>query len=259
MVNSKMKVVATVQARMASTRLPGKVMKEILGRPIIWHIVNRLKYAKLVNHTMIATSSNPADKEIVDFARKSKIDCYAGSEDDIVDRLYQASRQAKADTIVRITADCPLVDPALVDKVVKYYQDGRGKYDFISNTHPPTYPDGLDTEVFSFIALEKIWQEVTDKFKREWIVTNFWENPEIYHLGNIANDKDLSALRWTVDYPDDFEFVREIYERLFKPDKVFLMQDILDLLKKNPELLKINQKHTRNEGFDKALQDANIT
>jgi len=258
MVNSKIKVVAAVQARMSSTRLPGKVMKEILGRPIIWHIVNRLKQAKLVNQVIIATTNTSEDRVIADFAKDNEIDCYAGSEDDIVDRLYQAARQAKADALVRITADCPLVDPAIVDRITKLFLDGRGKYDFVSNTRPPTYPDGLDTEVFSFIALEKIWQEVTNKFKREWIVTNFWEHPETYHLGNITNDKDLSALRWTVDYPDDFEFVREIYERLFKPDKVFLMQDILDLLKKNPELLKINQGHARNEGYTEAKKTDKI-
>jgi len=250
-----MKVIAAIQARMASTRLPGKVMKEILGRPVIWHIFSRLKQAKLVNQIIIATSNNPDDKVIAGFAKANAIDCYTGSENDIVDRLYQPMKQFKADAIVRITADCPLADPGIVDKVTGLFLDAKGGYDYVSNINPPTFPDGLDTEIFSFTALERVWHETKTPFEREWIAANFFEHPEKFRLGNVTNDSDLSHMRWTVDYQDDFDFVMEIYKRLYRPDKTFLMEDVLDLLKKYPELSKINQSHARNEGYTEALKN----
>jgi len=238
-----MKVVAVVQARMGSSRLPGKVLREILGKPMLWHLINRLKAAELVDEIIIATSSNEGDKPIIKFAGENGIDCYAGSELDLVDRLYQTAKEYGANAIVRITGDCPLVVPLVVDKVIKYYLDGQDRFDYVSNINPRTYPDGLDTEIFSFQALERVWQEVTDSFRRERITTNFLEHPEKYRLGNVAHDRDLSYMRWTVDYQEDLDFVTEIYKRLYQEDKIFLMEDILSLLKKNPELMEINKGH----------------
>lgn len=253
-----MKVVAAIQARMASTRLPGKVMKEILGKPIVWHIANRLKQAKLVNQIIIATTNKPEDKTIVDFAKANAIDCYAGSENDLVDRLYQTMKRFKADAMVRITADCPLADPGIVDKVTRLFLNAKGGYDYASNINPPTYPDGLDTEIFSFTALERVQHETKTIFEREWITSNFFEHPERFRLGHLKNNADLSYMRWTVDYQDDFDFINEIYKRLYRPDRVFLMEDTLDLLKKNPELLKINRSHVRDEAYAEAKKTDQI-
>lgn len=249
-----MKVVAVVQARMGSSRFPGKVLKEILGKPMLWHLINRLKHARLVNKIIIATSDNDGDKPIIEFAKDNGVDYYAGSELDLVDRLYQAAKRFGADAIVRITGDCPLVDPALVDNVIKTYLDNEDRFDYVSNVTPRTYPDGLDTEIFSFRALKRAWEEVEDPFRREWITTNFFEHPEKYRLGNVEHSEDLSHMRWTVDYQDDFDFVTEIYKRLYQEDKIFLMEDILNLLNKCPELVEINKSHSGEDGYMEALK-----
>ena len=246
-------IVAVVQARMDSSRLPGKVMKEMVGKPVLWHIVDRLTHAKLVDQIIIACSNKEDNEPIVKFAAENGIECYAGSETDLLERHFQAVKKFNPDAIVRITADCPLVDPVIVDRVIKYYLDGN-QLDYVSNTHPPTYPDGLDAEIFSFRALVRAWEEVKDPFWREWITANFFEHPEKYRLGNVELDEDLSYMRWTVDYEDDLKFVTEVYERLYQPDRVFLMEDILDLLKKNPELMKINKGHIAEEAYIKALE-----
>ena len=250
-----MNVVAIIQARMDSTRLPGKALKDILGKPMLWHIFNRLRHAKLVNQIVIATSNRRSDNPIVKFAEENEIPYYAGSEIDVVDRLYRAAKKFGADAVVRITVDCPLVDPAVVDKVTKAYLDNEDSFDYVSNTHPPTYPDGLDTEIFSFQALKRAWEEVKEPFGREWITTNFFEHPEKYRLGNVEYDEDLSYMRWTVDYQDDLDFIIEVYRRLYQRDKIFLMKDILDLLKKNPGLMEINKHHERDEGYLEALKE----
>lgn len=249
-----MKVVSIVQARMGSSRLSGKVMKEILGKPVLWHIVDRIKRAKLVDQITIATTNNPGDKIIVDFAKENTIDCYAGSENDIVDRLYQAAKRLKADAIVRITADCPLVDPAIVDKVIKHYLDGQGKFDYVSNINPPTYPDGLDTEIYSLKAFEKVWKEVESSPLILDSLPAFFQQVGRFCTANMKYKEDLSHMRWTLDYQGDLDFITEIYKRLYQPDRVFLMEDILNLLKNNPQLMNINAGHTRNEHDFKVLK-----
>jgi spore coat polysaccharide biosynthesis protein SpsF len=246
------KVLAIVQARMGSSRLPGKVLKEILGRPVLWHLINRLKQAKLINQIIIATSDNDRDEPIVRFAEENGIACYAGSESDLVDRLYQAAKRCLADAIVRITADCPLVDPVLVDRIIKLYLDSKGSLDYVSNINPRTYPDGLDVEIFSFQALKKVWEEVKDPFRREWITTNFFEHPEEYRLGNLEHGEDLSHLRWTLDYQEDLDCIVEIYKRLYLDDRVFLMKDILVLLREHPELSEINKSYAGEDGYIEA-------
>jgi spore coat polysaccharide biosynthesis protein SpsF len=249
-----MKIVAIIQARMGSTRLPGKVLKDILGKPMLWHLINRLEHARLVDKIIIATSDNKGDRPIISFAEENEIPCYAGSDVDLLDRLYQAAKKFGADAVVRITGDCPLVDPAVVDKVTKAYLDNEDSFDYVSNVHPPTYPDGLDTEIFSFQALKRAWEEVKEPFRREWITTNFFEHPKKYRLGNVEYDEDLSYMRWTVDYEDDFDFVTQIYERLYEEDRVFLMEDVLNLLRQNPKLMDINKGHIANEAYIEALE-----
>ena len=240
--NKDMKVVCCVQARMGSTRLPGKVMLPILERPVIWHVVNRLRHSKLVDEIVISTSTNPLDDDIRNFAGHEGISCYSGKENDLMDRLYQTAKLFNANVLVRITADCPLIDPKVVDTVVKKFLDNTGKVDYVSNIIKRTFPDGLDVEVISYESLQEAWQEVTDEFWREWVTMFFVENPQKFKLMNVEYQRDLSKLRWTLDYPEDLEFAREVYKHLY-PNGIFYMEDILELLERHPEIAEINSKY----------------
>jgi spore coat polysaccharide biosynthesis protein SpsF len=247
---------AIVQARMGSTRLPGKVLMYIAGQPMLRHVIERLKHAKLIDTIVIATSANAEDKPVVELANKIKTKSYAGSPNDVLDRYYQAATLYKADVVVRITADCPLIDPQVVDKVVKHYREG--KFDYVSNVVKPTYPDGLDTEVFSYRALAKAWQEAKLTSEREHVTPYIWKNTGMFRIGGIENVTDYSGLRWTVDDSKDLEFIREIYRYLYHKNKMFYMEDVLELLKQRPELLKINQGTARNEGYTKSVLEDKI-
>jgi spore coat polysaccharide biosynthesis protein SpsF len=238
---------------MGSTRLPGKVMKDILGKPLLWHLVYRLRHATLIDKIGIATSRAAEDKAIVKFAAVNSIDCYAGSELDLLDRLYQAARRFGGETVVKIFGDCPLIDPVIVDKVIKYYLDNKDRFDCVSNFKPRTYPQGLDTAVFSFEVIERAWREVTDPFWREWMTRQFFDHPEKYRLGNVSHGEDLSHLRWTVDYEEDLTFVREVFHQLYTEDKIFLMEDVLNLFQRHPELTRINRARIGNDRFQEAL------
>lgn len=250
-----MKVTCIVQARIGSTRLPGKVLKKILGRPMLWYQIDRLKQSKLIEQIVIATTRRKEDQQIVDFCKENAVDFYfyRGSAEDVLDRYYQAARKFKADPIVRITADCPLIDPKVSDKVIKYYLENSDKFDHVSNDGSPTYPDGLDTEIFSFAALEKAWREARKTSEREHVTPYIWNHPEIFRLGTVKNDVDLSYMRWTVDEERDLKFVREVYRNLYKEGQIFYMEEILNLLKQQPSLLKINAGIIRNVGYIESL------
>jgi len=247
------KVVAIIQARMGSTRLPGKVLKEIVGKPMLWHVINRVKNAKELDDIVIATTDLKEDTQILELASEIGVKTYAGSENDVLDRYYQAAIMSKTDVIVRITADCPLADPKLIDQVVKYYI--INDFDYVSTSIKPTYPDGIDVEVFSFAALEKSWSEAKLASEREHVTPYIWKNPNIFKIKNYENNFDNSYIRWSVDEQCDLEFVREIYNRLYAKKPRFYMEDVLDLLRKSPELMSINEGIVRNEGYLKSLKE----
>lgn len=236
-----MNIAVIIQARMGSTRLPGKIMKEIQGKKILWHVVERVKRSKLINQITIATTDDPADNEIEDFCKENKIDCFRGDEENVLDRYYQAAKQNNAEMIVRVTSDCPLVDPGILDKLIHLFLNGN--YDYVSNNMPPTYPHGLDAEVFSFSSLEKAWRESKLKEEREHVTPYIRKNPKKFKIGNLSNSKDLSKLRWTLDFKEDFELITKIYSLLGDKAKThnFNWLDILQLFKLNPELYKINK------------------
>jgi glutamate-1-semialdehyde 2,1-aminomutase/spore coat polysaccharide biosynthesis protein SpsF len=246
------KIVAIVQARVGSTRLPGKVMADVAGHPMLWHVVHRTKQARLVNEVVIATTTLRADDAIAAFAKAHDIIVFRGSEQDTLDRYYQAAKAVSADIVVRISGDCPLVDPTVVDRVVEVF--GRGDYDYVSNTLYYTYPDGLDVEAFSFTSLEKAWREARLPAEREH-VTSYIRTSGQFRLFNVKNDTNLSArnLRWTVDEPADLEFMREIYRYLGQDNRIFGMNGVLRLLEDHPELLEINRGIVRNEGYYRSL------
>jgi len=245
-----------IQARLGSTRLPNKVVIDIEGKPMLWHHVNRLKHSKFSPEIIIATSKADEDKKILKFAEEYNFNSYAGNINDVLDRFYQTALKYKVNNVVRITADCPLIDPEVLDKILQVYL--KGEYDYVSNIHPPTYPDGLDVEVFNFESLKRAWNEAQLASEREHVTPYIWKNPNLFRLKNVENDEDFSYLRWTVDEKEDLQLIREIYKNLYHKKGIFLMKDILELLKERPELKEINSKYIRNEGYLNSLREDKI-
>ena len=245
-------VVAIIQARMGSSRLPGKSLAEIEGRPMLWHVIQRVKRAGLVDRVVVATSVSPADDAIEKMCRENDVPCYRGSENDVLDRFYGAARGEKASQVVRITADCPLIDPEVIDRVVRRFQ--RGDLDYASNVMVRTYPDGLDTEIFSFSALERAWHEAGKASEREHVTP--YLRSDKFRIANVENILEFAHLycRWTVDEQEDLEFVRAVY-RAFHGRESFLMKDILQLLREQPELEKLNSQIVSNRGYYKSLYE----
>jgi spore coat polysaccharide biosynthesis protein SpsF len=250
-----MKTVAIIQARMTSTRLPGKIMADLAGEPLLFHVVNRAKRARTLDMVAVATTDRPADDAVAQFCAKAGIPCFRGSEEDVLDRYYQAARHFEADVVVRLTADCPLLDPDVIDHVVQVFQSGD--YDYVSNTIQPTYPDGLDTEVFRREALEKAWREARLKSEREHVTPFIWKQPALFRIHNVRHELDLSTLRWTVDEPEDMEFVRRVYSYC-ATEPSFGMADVLALLRERPVLGDINASFQRNEGYQKSLGEDTV-
>lgn len=241
-------MLAIIQARMASTRLPGKMLADIDGQPMLWHVVNRTMRSSRVDRLIVATSVNSGDDPIVQFCARNNIDCFRGSEDDVLDRFYQAAKAAKADSVIRITGDCPLLDSSLLDEVARIYT--TGDFDYVTNSLRYTYPDGLDVEVFSYKALERAWTEAKSSREREHVVSYFKYSGK-FKITNVDNPKGAvgEKYRWSVDEPVDLEFVREVYSRLSKGKNFdFGMDEVLNLLCENPEITDINTGINRNEG-----------
>ncbi|MCK5503784.1 MAG: glycosyltransferase family protein [Thermodesulfovibrionia bacterium] len=253
---------AIIQARMNSTRLPGKVLKEVQGKPLLELLIERLRSSRYLDDIIIATTKSEADDSIKELAERLSIKYVRGSEDDVLGRYYQAAKQFKVDHIMRITADCPLIDPSVIDLIIESYMDMDKripKYDYLSNTLETTFPDGLDAEIFSFEVLEKINDLSDKKYQREHVCTYIIENPKEFRMKNIVRDEDLSGLRWTLDNPEDYVLIKAIYEGLYSKKKIFLLNDILDFLEENPELKEINKDLKRNEGFLKSLDKENFS
>ena len=247
-------IAAIIQARMGSSRLPGKVLMSIHGKPFLHHIVDRLSMSQDVEKIIIATSSSPQNNKIAELAKELEVSLFRGSEDDVLDRYYKSAKKFKVNDIVRITADSPLLDPQMVDKVVKMYIDSKNIYDYVSNIHPPSFPDGLDVEVFSFDVLERAWKEAKKSYEREHVTPYMWENPEKFRVGNYSEGLDYSNLRLTLDDPKDLRLIKIVYENLYQKNKNFNFADILDFLKLNPELANINKDLGRYEGFIKSKE-----
>lgn len=241
-----MKIVAIVQARMGSTRLPGKVMQLVNNEPLIDILLSRINMSNRINNVVVATSLSTADDVLCDHLQFIGADFFRGSEHDVLDRFYHAALSEKADVVVRITGDCPLADAALIDEMITAYFEYD--VDYYSNVNPPTYPDGLDVEVFSFAALEKAFYESHEKFDREH-VTPFLRESGIFSTGNHYSDTDFSKLRLTVDVPDDLDVIRAIFSSLHT-DIYFSWQEVIDLYKRNPKIFSFNNGFVRNEGAD---------
>lgn len=245
-----MNVVAIIQARMSSRRLPGKVLMKLAGESVLGHVVSRVNSCKTIQKVVIATSTDVTDDAIEKWCEERNVPCYRGSLNDVLDRYYQAAVESDADAIVRITADCPAIDPTIVDEVVSgFLSDG---YEFFGLSGE--FPDGLDCTVFTFSAIEQAWRDAKLPSEREHVGPYIEKNPELFKGGGLKKFVGLSHHRWTLDEPNDFEFLKIVFERLYQVNKLFLATDVLALLDKEPELLSINKSIVRNEGYIKSLQ-----
>lgn len=232
-----MKVVVIIQARLGSTRLPSKVLLDLAGEAMLSRVVRRVRRAKCADEVIIATTTESRDDKLVEFCAQQGWPCYRGSENDVLDRYYGAAKAHQADIVVRITSDCPLIDPEVIDGVV----DGLELQDaeYCSNTVRRDYPRGLDAEAFTFAVLEKAWTEDRDPTLREHVTQYIVRHPELFEISQLRFDENWSHLRWTVDTPEDFELVQKIYAH-FGHDE-FAWTDVLPVLAAHPDWEKINQ------------------
>lgn len=244
-------ILAILQARISSSRLPGKVVKKILGKEMILYEIERLQQSKYIDKLVLATSIESTDDDLEDICNRNKIECFRGSLNDVLDRYYKCALSFNAKHVVRITGDCPLIDSEVVDKVIFEHLDSKS--DYTSNTNPPTYPDGLDVEVMRFSVLEEAWKKATLKSEREHVTLYIRNNSNKFRQKNVENDKDLSNMRWTVDEPEDFEFVNNIISNLYLHNYAFNKNDILKYLDNHPEIKYLNSGFRRNEGLQKSL------
>lgn len=233
-----MRVVAVIQARMSSTRLPGKVLLDIGGETMLSRVVHRTRAASL-DEVVVATALGPADDPIVWECEKLGVAAFRGSETDVLDRTYRAAQESQAEGIVRITSDCPLIDPQVIDRVVGAFRQARP--DYASNVLQRTYPRGLDTEVMAFHALERAWLEASEPYQRVHVTPYFYQNPARFRLLSVVHESDYSQTRWTVDTADDLAFVRAVYERLGN-ERGFGWLEVLALLEREPALAELNRQ-----------------
>jgi spore coat polysaccharide biosynthesis protein SpsF len=239
-----MKVLAIIQARMGSTRLPGKVLLDLAGHSMLARVVRRARRAASVDDVLVATTNAPGDQPIVDECRRLDVGCFRGDEADVLDRYHQAAAAHRADVVVRITSDCPLVDPGVTDRVVRAFLDREP--DYASNTLQRTYPRGLDTEVVAAAGLARAAREAVELYQRTHVMPYFYQNPDRFRLLSVTGDRDASGYRWTVDSPEDLQFVRAVYRRL-EGDDTWSWHDVNNLLAVEPELAELNRNVRQKE------------
>jgi len=244
-----------IQARMGSTRLPGKVLRPILGQPMLWHIVQRVRLTPGVEQVVVATSDSESDEPIRCLCQERGIALFAGSEHDVLDRFYRAALHYGADPVLRVTGDCPFADPQVIGQVLELYYTGN--FDLVGVAagagaiflEGGRFPDGLDAECFGFEVLERVWREATDPSDREHVTPYIWRVPGRFRVGHLKAERDFSELRWTVDNEADFALVTQVYRALYRPERPFLMADILAYLADHAELAALNQAFVGREGY----------
>ena len=242
-----MSTVAIIQGRVGSTRFPNKIFADLCGKPFIWHVVNRLRYVKAIDKIVLATTTNPQDNELEKWALNEGLDCFRGSESNVLERFYEAAKFYEAKIIVRITADDPFKDSNVIGNVIDLVKNNQ--IDFAYNNNPPAFPEGLDTEVFTFETLENAFLNAKDEFEKEHVTQYFYRHPELFTQINLLNSENLSHLRWTVDTVDDYNFTKFIYEKLYIDGENFTMNEIIEVIKQNPEILKLNSQVERSSMY----------
>ncbi len=236
----KKNIVAIIQARVGSTRLPGKVLKDVCGRPILWHMVNRLKFSKKIDGVILAIPDSAENDELEYFAKGLKLPCFRGSEENVLSRYYRAATEFGGEVIVRVTSDCPLIDPRVTDIVIEAHLNSGA--DYTSNGVEWGFPRGLDTEALNFTTLKKTYEEANQDYEREHVTPYIYQHPELFNIQFVEASGKLRRpdLRLTVDTEEDLRLIREIFRRLYHNGKIFYTEDVIDLLDKHPELVAIN-------------------
>ncbi|UQD57699.1 glycosyltransferase family protein [Flavobacterium sp. K5-23] len=240
-----MKVAAIIQARRGSTRLPDKVFLELAGKPLLEHVVLRLKVSSLLDEIIIATTVSANDDFVELWANNNNIKFFRGSEENVLERYYQAAKEYNVDIIVRITADDPFKDVRLIDEAVNLLIENN--LDFVCNNSPVSFPEGLDVEVMTFEALEKSYKNAVSDFDKEHVTQYIHKNKNNFNVCNIQNDKDLSSYRWTLDTFEDYEFAKKIYSELYKEGEVFLREEMFNILEEIPSIMELNNKVKRSD------------
>jgi spore coat polysaccharide biosynthesis protein SpsF (cytidylyltransferase family) len=243
---------ALIQARMGSSRLPSKVLMNLCGKTVLEHVVTRVKESKFIDEVIVATTISIQDLQIVNFCASNNVRVFIGSEQDVLDRYYQAARLLRPANIIRITSDCPMIDPEIIDLIGHQHMLARA--DYSSNTLDETYPDGLDAEIFTFDSLEIAWHEAILKSDREHVTPYIKKNPNKFKLLSVKNDENLSHMRWTIDQPEDYKFLSEIYGNIYPNNPKFRTKDVLEEINKHPQLKEINGGIVRNEGYLNSLK-----
>lgn len=243
-----MKTFLIIQARMMSSRLPGKVLRPLLGKPMLEWVIKRASRSKVIDGCVVATTTDPSDDKIEQWGNEHGVFVFRGSQFDVLDRYYQAAKQAGADFIIRVTADCPLIDPDLIDELFGFYQ--KEQADFAANRLPPpwhrTYPIGLDAEIVSMTMLEKAWKNAAEKYEREHVMPWFYDTPGRCKVAILDNPVDYGMHRWTVDTPEDYEMMHLLFEKLDDPSSASWM-DVLRTIEENPEIELINASSKAKE------------
>jgi spore coat polysaccharide biosynthesis protein SpsF len=242
-----MKILVIMQARTGSSRFSNKVMMPLAGQPLLLRQAERILAAKTPFEFIVATTTDAKDQPIRKLCQLNGLVCFSGHPTDLLDRHYQAALASKPDAVVKIPSDCPLIDPAIIDKVLTFYLDHHQQYDYVSNLHPATYPDGNDVEVMSFATLEWAWLNAKNPFEREHTTPYVWDQPGRFRIGNVEWETGLDysmSHRFTIDYPEDYEFIQAIYEELWTPgNPIFTLTRILELLDRKPEIARINSQY----------------
>ncbi len=244
--NQLPKIVTVIQARMGSTRLPGKVFLPLADKPLLLRMYERVSFSKFKGEVVIAITEDDSDNELQKLCQQNNIKVFRGNTLDLLDRHYQAAKKYSAEVVIKIPSDCPLIDPEIIDKVIQYYISSRNKFDFVSNLHPPSYPDGNDVEIMSFASLENAWINAKKDFEREHTTPYIWENPDKFRIGNVLWETGLDysmTHRFTIDYKEDYQFIKTVYDELYFSNPKFELNDILRLLEAKPELKKINEMY----------------
>lgn len=233
-------IAAIIQARIGSSRLPGKIMLNVCGKPLLEHLIHRIKNSKKLDKIIIATTTNKEDNEVVDFCSSRNIAFFRGSQNDVLSRYYETAKFFSVDTIVRLTADTPLLDSQTIDKTIQVYEENN--FDFVSNSSPlpRTYPDGFNVEIFSFEVLEKIHKDAINPSDREHVTTYITMQPKKFNVYRVDYFKDLSKYRFNLDYKEDYQLIKCIFEEFYESKPDFLLEDVINWLDKHPEILKLN-------------------
>ena len=248
-----------IQARRGSSRLPDKVSLDLCGQPLLVRQVERVRRAQLAGPVAVITTTEPDDDALADLCRQHDILCFRGNALDLLDRHYQAALHfGETQAVVKIPSDCPLIDPTVIDRVLGFYRAHEGQYDFVSNLHPATYPDGNDVEVMTMPALATAWREASRPLEREHTTPFFWENSGRFRLANVVWETGLDysmSHRFTIDYPADYQFIKAVYEALFPVNPNFELADILGLLKQRPDIYALNAEYAGVNWYRNHLEE----